>query len=118
MPLVDLQPGDQKYAYVIKTEEKGSDVNLAVNMLHDGYQNKYKLAVIVSNDSALLSPIIIIQKELGLKVGILNPQKHPSRVLQKEALFIKKIRQGVLKTAQFPATLSDEKGSLYKPNEW
>ena len=31
-------PGQQRYAKVIKTEEKGSDVNLATHLLHDGYQ--------------------------------------------------------------------------------
>ena len=54
-----------KFVKVIKTEEKGSDVNLAVELLHDGYQNKYELAVIVSNDSDLLSALRIVQNDLG-----------------------------------------------------
>jgi len=45
---------------VIKTEEKGSDVNIAVHLIHDGYQGKYDLAVIVSNDSDLLSAVQIV----------------------------------------------------------
>ena len=118
MRLVNPQPGQSKYAEVIKTEEKGSDVNIAVNLLHDGYQGKYELAVLVTNDSDLLSAIQIVQNDLGLKVGILNPQKHPSRVLKDEALFIKKIRPGVLRKSQFADPLSDAKGSFYKPKEW
>ena len=108
----------RKFVKVIKTEEKGSDVNLAVHMLNDGYQEKYKLAVIVSNDSDLQSAIQIVQNELKLKVGILNPQQHSSKVLKKEALFMKKIRTGVLRASQFPKTMKDAKVSFYKPKAW
>ena len=118
MRLVNPEPGKPKYAEVIKTEEKGSDVNLAVQMLHDGYQGKYKLAVIVSNDSDLLAPVQIVQHDLGLPVGILNPHRHPSKDLKDEALFIKNIRQGKLKASQFPETMKDARGSFHKPNNW
>lgn len=118
MRLANPQPGQSKYAEVIKTEEKGSDVNIAVNLLHDGYQDKYELAVLVTNDSDLLSAIQIVQNALGLKVGILNPQKHPSKVLEKEALFIRNIRKGYIKGSQFPAKMQDTNGSFYKPKDW
>jgi len=118
MSLANPQRGQPKYVEVIKTEEKGSDVNLAVHLLFDGYQGKYELAALVTNDSDLLSAIEIVQNHMELKVGILNPQKHPSKELQKEALFIKKIRRGVIKASQFPDVLSDAKGSFYKPKEW
>ena len=50
MPLV--QPiKNQRTAHVIKTEEKGSDVNLAVHLLNDSWLNVYDCAVVVSNDS-------------------------------------------------------------------
>ena len=38
-PLVTPTKTEQ-YAYVIKTEEKGSDVNLAVHLLNDAWLNK------------------------------------------------------------------------------
>ncbi len=118
MRLANPQPGQSKYAQVIRTEEKGSDVNLAVHLLHDGYQRKYELAVMVTNDSDLLTAVKIVQEDLQLLVGILNPQQNPSKELQREALFIKKICQGVLKASQFPDTLTDLKGSFYKPVDW
>ena len=110
--------GQSKYVKVIKTEEKGSDVNLAVHLLHDGYQRRYELGVVVSNDSDLLTSIQIVQKDLGLAVGILNPQKYPSKDLKDEAIFIKQIRQGVIKASQFPPTMTDAKGSFHKPKDW
>ncbi len=118
MRLTNPEPGGPYFAEVIRTEEKGSDVNIAVNLLHDGYQKKYALAVLVTNDSDLLSAIQIVQNDLGLKVGILNPQKHPSKVLNNEALFIRNLRTGILKASQFPTTLTDAKGSFYKPKDW
>lgn len=118
MRLVNPPAGGPYYAEVIKTEEKGSDVNLAVHLLNDGYQGKYELAVLVTNDSDLLTAIQIVQNELGLKVGILNPQKHPSKVLENEVLFLRDIRQGIVRASQFPAKMTDEKGDFYKPPAW
>jgi len=36
MPIAHPAPGAPKYAQVIKTEEKGSDVNIAAHMVNDG----------------------------------------------------------------------------------
>ena len=118
MRVAQPKKGQSKYVKVIKTEEKGSDVNLAVHLLHDGYQGRYELGVVVSNDSDLLSSIQIVQRDLGLAVGILNPQKFPSKDLRDEAIFIKQIRQGVIKASQFPPRMIDEKGSFHKPKDW
>ncbi len=41
MPLANLT-GKQEYVSVIKTEEKGSDVNLASHLINDGYQGRYE----------------------------------------------------------------------------
>lgn len=42
---------------VIRTEEKGSDVNLAVHLLNDGWLDSYDCAVVVSNDSDIAEAI-------------------------------------------------------------
>lgn len=115
MPLALPKNG---YVKVIKTEEKGSDVNLALHLLSDGYKNAYDVAVIVSNDSDLLLPIQFAKKELGKKIGILNPQKHPSKVLIANADFVKNIRKGVLSKSLFPTSLTDSQGMFTKPATW
>lgn len=46
---------------VIKTEEKGSDVNLAVHLLNDAWLNKYECAVIVSNDSDMAEAMRLVK---------------------------------------------------------
>lgn len=38
---------------VWKNEEKGSDVNLAIHLLNDAWNNRFDVAVVVSNDSDL-----------------------------------------------------------------
>lgn len=118
MPLAGCAPGAQKYARVIKTEEKGSDVNLATHLLRDGFSGLFDAAVLVTNDSDLLEPVRIVREELKKVVGILNPHRHPSRVLLKYASFVKPIRRGVLMTSQFPQTLRDANGVIQRPADW
>lgn len=103
---------------VIKTEEKKSDVNLAVHILHDAHTDRFDLAVLVSNDSDLSEPLRIVTGELNKKVGILNPQQRPSRELGQYALFKKKLRGSVAAACQFPETLNDAHGSFHKPGDW
>jgi hypothetical protein len=114
-----VPPGQpQKYVKVIKTEEKGSDVNLATHLLHDAHRGLFDIAVVISNDSDLLEPIKLVRQHLKKQVGVLNPHPNPSRALLPHIDFIKQIRAGVLKTAQFPSTLVDAHGTFTKPATW
>ncbi len=116
MPVANTIP--QRYERVIKTEEKGSDVNLAVHLLNDAYKKDYELAVMVTNDSDLLEPMRIVKQELNLPVGLVNPHKNPSFDLRKHATFIKQLRKGVLQNSQFPTSLTDQNGTFHKPTTW
>ncbi|OGO71943.1 MAG: hypothetical protein A2Z37_03050 [Chloroflexi bacterium RBG_19FT_COMBO_62_14] len=119
IPLAEPPRGGPRFAKVTRTEEKGSDVNIATHLMHDAYQHNFESAVLITNDSDLLEPIRIVRHELGLEVGILNPHRHtPSRVLTKHASFIKQIRGGTLRESQFPHTLRDDKGEFHKPPGW
>lgn len=70
MPRVPVPGRPQEYVRVIKTEEKGSDVNLATHLLHDAHMGRFEVAVVVSNNSDVLEPIKIVRDQLGKKVGI------------------------------------------------
>jgi hypothetical protein len=48
-------PGGPRSAWVTKTEEKGSDVNLAAHLLADTFTNALDIAGLIAND--LLEPI-------------------------------------------------------------
>jgi uncharacterized LabA/DUF88 family protein len=119
MPVADPAPGQPRFVRVTRTEEKGSDVNIATHLVNDAYRRIFDSAVLITNDSDLLAPIRIVKEELKLDVGILNPHRHtPSRVLTRYASFIKQIREGALKASQFPETMSDGKGEFRKPKAW
>ncbi|MEO1746246.1 MAG: NYN domain-containing protein [Pseudomonadota bacterium] len=103
---------------VMKTEEKGSDVNLASFLLRGAFQSEFEQAVLVTNDSDFGAPVNIVRQELGIKIGVLNPHPRRSRVLSDGADFMRPIRTGVLRVSQFPNELSDESGTFKKPAAW
>lgn len=114
MPLAD----GSGTAKVIRTEEKGSDVNLASHLVFDACQNRFEAAAVVSNDSDLAEPVRLVSTELRKPVGILNPHQHPSVELKKLASFYRDIREGALKDSQFPDTLTDDVGTIARPTGW
>jgi hypothetical protein len=118
MALANPVPGRPKTVEVLKTEEKGSDVNIAAHLVHDAHQGVFEVAVLITNDSDLLTPTKIVRRELGLPVGVVSPFPRIARVLQHEATFKKKIRKNVLAASQFPPMLSDVNGVFHKPKEW
>jgi uncharacterized LabA/DUF88 family protein len=116
---------------VWKTEEKGSDVNIATRILCDAFDAAFDVAVIVSNDSDLVPPIREIRQRFGLPVGVINPQigfPHPatgqyrrpttSYALKREASFYRPVRSSALAASQFPAQLADAVGIITKPVGW
>jgi uncharacterized LabA/DUF88 family protein len=103
---------------VLKSEEKGSDVNLASRLLIDCYSSNCDIAVIISNDSDLVFPIEHVKRYLGKTVGIVNPHERPSRELLAIANFFKSIRPSVLASCQFPEKLMDALGDFHKPPTW
>jgi len=120
MPLASPSPGGPQTVRVIRTEEKGSDVNLATFLLVDGFQDDYELAIIVSNDSDLEEPIKVVQEKLGLQIAILNPHRNPSWVLVKAVLptGYRRIWRSTLRVCQFPDILEDKDGIFTKPSNW
>lgn len=115
MPLVTPASG-QKFAQVIETKEKGSDVNLAVHLLNDAWRGEYEVAVVVSNDSDLVEAIRIVRQQLHKTVGIVNPHDRPSVELHKEADFRLQLRPGILAAAQFPDAIPGT--AIHKPVGW
>src|SRR5690606_13178470 len=118
MPAANPRPGQPKTVEVMKTEEKGSDVNLASTLLIEGFLDLYDVAVVVSNDSDLELPLTFVRTKLGKVVGLLNPHEHPSFQMKSCVSFYKRIRKGVLSASQFPPTMSDQHGAFSKPSDW
>ena len=119
MPRARRLPGQSRKIEVVKSEEKGSDVNLASFLLADGFRGEYEAAVVLSNDSDLTLPIKVVTRELGLSVGLLNPHARFSVQLSQVATFKRKIREGVLRDSQFPDVVVDAAGrEIHEPADW
>ena len=107
---------------VIKTEEKGSDVNLAVHLLNDAWKDEYDCAVVVSNDSDLATAMYMVRRERRKVVGLLtpwNPQRDPDELsydLKQHANFQRYIRNVNLASSQLPDNIPDT--NISKPRLW
>lgn len=102
---------------IYKTEEKGSDVNLAVHLLNDAWEDKYDCAVVVSNDSDLAESLKLIKNDHKKTIGLINPRpKKPARKLMQYAKFYKIVREGVLRDSQLPDPIPGT--TLTKPSVW
>ena len=114
MPLANPRRGVARTVEVLKTEEKGSDVNLAINLatylLLDAFKRDCDVAVVISNDPDLKLPIEVAQNELGLRVGVVNPHPPARRSRALQPTFFKQIRTSSLASCQFPAVLADRRG--------
>lgn len=112
-------PNVSQYVTVVRTEEKGSDVNIAAHLINDGYKAAYEVAVLITNDSDLAEPVRIVRQDMQKPIGIVNPHnQHPSRSLVQYASFVKQVRQGLLAASQFPDQLRDGIGDFHKPTGW
>jgi len=106
---------------VLKTEEKGSDVNLAVDLLHDCVNGCYECAAVVSNDSDLARAIRIAREDHGKIIGIVNPHAHHqpmSRPLERHKHFDRPIRESVLASSQLPNEVAVGMRIVHRPSAW
>lgn len=115
MPLI-VDPS--RFADVLRTDEKGSDVNLATHLVYHAMRSDLELAAVVSNDSDLAEPVRLVSREIKKPVVVLCPARNPARELLRVASEFKRIRSGVLLASQFPPTLTDAHGSFHKPATW
>ena len=116
MPLE--QPiGNRQLVRVIKTEEKGSDVNLAVHLLNDSWLDAYECAVVVTNDSDIAEALRMSKQRPGKLVGLVNPQSgRASRQLTQHADFVRTIFPRALAQSQLPDPIPGT--SIHKPAQW
>jgi uncharacterized LabA/DUF88 family protein len=119
MPLANPRSGGARTVEVIKTEEKGSDVNLATYLLLDAFRNRCDKAVVVTNDSDLQEPIRVAEVDLGVEVVIVNPHPPLRRSLALQASAMRQLRAATVAACQLPATVIDAQGrKIHKPPTW
>jgi len=109
--------GNERFAEIIKTEEKGSDVNIAVHLLNDSWLGSYECAIVVSNDSDLAEAMRLVKHQHNKRIGLITPgATHPSRELMRHADFVRHIRKGALAASLLPDPIPGT--TLRKPRSW
>lgn len=97
-----------------KHEEKETDVNLALQMLHLAYQDKYDEALLISNDSDFTPAIRLIRSTFpAKKVTVIAPPKlHQSKSLSLSAFASTAITVKILAKNLLPAVIYDSQGNV------
>ena len=113
-----VDPRHGRLVEVLRMEEKGSDVNLAVHLVNDARKNEFDCAVVVSNDSDLAEAMRIVKDECGKVVGLFTPgeKRWASKRLMRHCHFHRTIRTGGLTKSQLPSPIPDT--PLSKPKAW
>ena len=108
---------DAVVAEVHTMEEKGSDVNLAAHLLNDAWKELFEVAVVISNDTDLVTPIRMVTTERKKPVVIVCPGRwQMAPKLANVASHVRHIRPAMLKAAQFPDHLPGT--TISKPADW
>jgi len=116
VPLKEL--GWPTYVWAYNTEEKQSDVNLAVKLVADCIDDLMGVAVVVSDDTDLSTPVALA-RERGCRVVIVSPRGYWLRELAPEQHDVHSIHAGVLERCQMPDPLVIGDGTeIRKPAGW
>lgn len=100
--------------------EKMTDVNIAVELLSDAFQDRYDVAMLISADSDLVGPIKTVRRLFPQKriVVVFPPDRHSS-ALKVNAHACLHITPNLLSRSQFPDHVISADGvSLWRPSEW
>jgi uncharacterized LabA/DUF88 family protein len=110
----------RKFASVIKSEEKGSDVNLALHLLNDAWRNQYDCAVLVSNDSDIAETLRLVRKHHKKRIILLvpgNPDIRPPAIqLKRYAHTTISIPMEAIAASQLPNPIPGT--TIHKPVTW
>jgi uncharacterized LabA/DUF88 family protein len=98
-------------------EEKGSDVNLGAHLINDAWKNIYDAAVVVSNDTDLVTPIRMVTQERRKIIFIVCPGRWvASPRLTRVATYVRHIHPAMLSSSQFPTPIPGT--TIRKPAGW
>jgi uncharacterized LabA/DUF88 family protein len=101
-------------------EEKMTDVNMAVQMLTDAYEDLFDTAILISGDSDLTTPVTTLRRQFPSKRLIVAfPPGRKSNELSKASNGFFTIGEAHLRQSQFPDQLSRPDGYvLIRPATW
>ncbi len=103
-----------------KNEEKMTDVNIAMELLADAFQNRFDTALLISADSDLTGPVVKVRHLYPKKrVVIAFPPARVSDRLKREAAAYFTVGHVKIARSQLPDQVVKPGGYvLRKPSEW
>ena len=110
-------PSNTMVAQINMREEKGSDVNLSVHLLNDAWKELFDVAVVITNDTDLVTPIRVVAIERNKPVFVICPgRRRIAPQLDQVASRVWHTRPAMLKVSQFPDRLPGT--TILKPADW
>lgn len=98
-------------------EEKGSDVNLGAYLLNDAWKGLFDAAVVISNDTDLVTPIRMVTVEQEKTVFVVCPGRwQMAPHLRSVASYARHVHRGMLRDAQFPTQIPGT--AITCPSQW
>lgn len=104
----------------IAHEEKMTDVNIAVELLRDAYDDQFDTALVISADSDLAPPIeAVLTKFPRKRVIVICPPERQSKKLETVASAMFRLGRKMLQDSQLPDTYAKPDGYVLKrPESW
>ena len=101
-------------------EEKMTDVNIAIQLLADAFEDAFDVALVISGDSDLTTPVRRIRQRFpGKRVIVAFPPRRHSSELKRWASGFVSIGEDKLRASQLPETLTKLDGFvLSRPMTW
>ena len=102
------------------SQEKMTDVNIAVELLEDAFQDRFDTALLISADSDLVPPVLAVKRLFPKKrVVTVFPPGRSSQALKQcsDAFFV--LGRAKLAVSQLPETIRKPDGVLLqRPSQW
>ncbi|MCA9833105.1 MAG: NYN domain-containing protein [Thermomicrobiales bacterium] len=98
---------------VVRYEEKGSDVNLATRLVEDSFTGGIDHAIVVSNDTDLIAPILSAKKRI--RVSVISPHSRLDPTLANAANAAWVLDPVILKDCRLPVPARGEGGEMIAP---
>ncbi len=101
-------------------EEKMTDVNIAIQLMTDAFDDAFDLALVISGDSDLTTPIRRVRERFaGKRVIVAFPPNRHSKALKQHASGHLAIGEDKLRTSQLPDQILRPDGFvLQRPASW
>lgn len=101
-------------------EEKMTDVNIAIQLLCDAFDDRFDTALVISGDSDLTTPIRRVRERFPEKrVIVAFPPRRYSSELKRRANGFLTIGEDKLRASQLPEHITKPDGfELHRPTSW